>query len=109
MLFGLRPYEVMVKSFRPYLKPIATLNVRGWMSSVDGESLGLKWIYQTNILSKDVELKCSYFTALIFLYFDRISMIFFVGKMATSRIYLTNSIQPRMDWMGERRVSTRVS
>ncbi len=56
-----------------------------------------------------MELKCSYLTALIFLSFDRISISFLVGNMATSRISLTNSIHPRMDCMGDLNVSTSVS
>lgn len=39
ILLGLSPYELMVNNFRPYLKPIATLYVKGWMSNVAGQSL----------------------------------------------------------------------
>jgi hypothetical protein len=49
MLFGLRPYELIVKSFRPYLNPMATLYVRGCTSRDAGQSLGLKCISQMSM------------------------------------------------------------
>ena len=58
MLLGFKPYELIVNNFNPYLKPTATLKVSGWMSRLDGLSFWLKCIYQTNILSKEVELRC---------------------------------------------------
>lgn len=36
MLLGLSPYELIVKSFKPYLKPTATLKVNGWISNEEG-------------------------------------------------------------------------
>jgi len=104
MLAGLNPYELIVNSFRPYLNPTATLNVKGWISRLDGESFWLKCIYHISILSNEVELKCSYLTAFIFLYLERISIIFLVGSIAISKISLTNSIHPRIDWIGDLRV-----
>lgn len=38
MLFGFKPYELIVNSFKPSLNPIATLNVNGWMSKEAGLS-----------------------------------------------------------------------
>ena len=48
-------------------------------------------------------------TALSFFSLDKISIIFLVGKIARSKIYLINNIQPKIDWIGERNVYTSVS
>lgn len=109
MLFGFRPSAENENNFRPSLNPTTTLKVNGWMSRLEGQSFWLKWLYQINILSKLVELRCSYLTAFIFFYFDKIRSIFLVGRIAISKISFTKSIQPKIDCMGDLKVSTSVS
>lgn len=48
-------------------------------------------------------------THFIFLYFDKINIIFLVGNIAISKIYFTKSIDPNIDWIGDLNVSTKVS
>lgn len=109
IVVGLSPYELIENSFNPSLKPIATLNVNGWTSIELGSSFWLKLTYHINILSKEVELKCSKVTAFNFFSRDKINKIFFVGNTAISKISLINNIHPKIDWMGDRKVSTSVS
>lgn len=109
MFVVLRPSEVITNSFRPSLKATATERVKGWVSKEEGWSIGLKVHYQASILSKLVEAICSYFIALIFFYEERTRKSFFVGIMHTSRIFWMSMVEVRIDWIGERSVSTRVS
>lgn len=109
IVVGFRPYELIENNFNPSLKPIATLNVKGCTSMELGSSFWLKLTSHINILSKEVELKCSNVIAFNFFYRDKINKIFFVGKTAISKISFMNSIQPKIDWIGDRKVSTRVS
>jgi hypothetical protein len=100
----LRPSEQITNSFRPSLKATATLKVKGWASRLVGLSVRLKQNYQANILSKLVEAICSYFIAFIFFYAESIINNFFVGITHKSKIFVTNSVEVRTDWIGERRV-----
>ena len=103
------PSENMLKIFIPYLKPTATLKVRGWASRVVGWSLELKRTYQASIFSKLIDETCSYFTALTFLSADRIKINFFVGSTEISRTGLIRRRELRIFWTGDRSVSTSVS
>jgi hypothetical protein len=104
MLFAFKPSDERVNNLIPSLNPTATLNVSGWISRLEGLSFWLKWVYHISIRSKLVDEMCSYLTAFIFFSFDKINKIFLVGKMAISRIYLTKSIQPNIDWIGDLKV-----
>ncbi len=109
MLLGFRPSELIVNSFKPYLNPIAVVNVNGCISKHNGTSFWLKYDYHNSIRSNDVELKCSNFIAFIFFSFDKINIILLVGNTAISWIYLINNIHPKIDWIGDLNVYTNVS
>jgi hypothetical protein len=87
MLVVFKPSEQMTKSLRPSLKPTATLKVKGCTSRLVGLSVGLKTNYQANILSKLVEVMCSYLIALIFFSAERIKKSFLVGMRQISSIF----------------------
>lgn len=104
MFVVLRPSEHMTNSFRPSLKATATLKVKGWASRLVGLSVRLKQNYQASILSKLVEAICSYLMAFIFFYAESIINNFFVGITHKSNILVTNRVEVRTDWIGDRRV-----
>jgi hypothetical protein len=109
ILVVLRPSEQITNNLRPSLKATATLKVRGWASRLVGLSVWLKQNYQASILSKLVEVICSYLIALIFFSAESIINSFFVGITHKSKILVTKSVEVRTDWIGERRVYTKVS
>jgi hypothetical protein len=99
-----KPYEHITNSFKPSLNPTATWKVNGCTSRLVGLSVVLKTNYQASILSKLVEVMCSYLIALIFFSAERIKNIFFVGIRQISRIFWTIKVDVRTDWIGDRSV-----
>ena len=109
-MFVLRkPSEQITKSLSPSLKATATLKVRGWTSKLVGLSLALKVHSQASILSKLVEEICSYLIAFIFFSAERIKNIFLVGIKQISKIFWVRRVEVSTDWIGDRKVSTKVS
>lgn len=109
MLVVFNPSEQITNNFKPSLNPTATLKVRGCTSKLVGLSVKLKQNYHANILSKLVDVICSYLMAFILRSADKIKNSFLVGMRQISRIFWMSNVDVKTDWIGDRRVSTRVS